>query len=204
MKKVFPIKKRFSLRSAWFFCFAGPNIAAADLITISSDIFYNNTKRLYWYNNPIDFNNLTRDEQLEAISELNVEADGLVFDDWVMAAQVQVNSLFTTYDSDTMVWKDESVFVDEAWVEHILNMSWRLYGRAVSSTGFVGSDVVLEQKYHGTDPSAVYFYDFSPDTSDTIGAWVVSTSPVPEPSTLLLIASGLIGYAGLKRKLSKK
>jgi len=44
--------------------------------------------------------------------------------------------------------------------------------------------------HHGTWPNSNF------------GAWVVAT-PVPEPATMLLLGSGLIGLAGLRRKIRK-
>ena len=38
--------------------------------------------------------------------------------------------------------------------------------------------------------------------SPIIGAWVIAR-PIPEPATMLLLGSGLIGLAGFRRKFRK-
>jgi PEP-CTERM motif len=38
-------------------------------------------------------------------------------------------------------------------------------------------------------------------TADILGASVTVTAPIPEPSTLLLLGSGLLGFTGLRRRI---
>ncbi len=40
------------------------------------------------------------------------------------------------------------------------------------------------------------------DGDTTVGAWAV-TNPIPEPSAIILLAAGLVGLAGIRRKFKK-
>jgi len=54
-----------------------------------------------------------------------------------------------------------------------------------------------------TDPALVEGNDFSPKTDSAVGGDHPLT-PIPEPATMLLLGSGLIGIAGIGRKKLKK
>ena len=51
---------------------------------------------------------------------------------------------------------------------------------------------------------AVNFAGFADGGSDKVTAYPGGTAPVPEPGTFLLLGCGLIGMAGLQRKLKRR
>jgi hypothetical protein len=174
--------------------------AGAALVKISDDIFFDDGSNLYWYDNPGAFNNTSLTTQLDQISSLSLTVGVDLYDGWTMASQHDVNAL-VVFNSVGTNWL--SVF-DGSWELEDLgdNRDWSLYARAQSSPSTNGSDVLLRV----TDFGGNYLLSFN-DFTGCIGAWVVHTGPpsaVPEPASMLLLASGLVGLAGFGRKKFKK
>jgi len=66
----------------------------------------------------------------------------------------------------------------------------------------VYSDTIAESNYFfvATPPALIEGNHFSPKTDSAVGG----NFPIPEPATMLLLGSGLIGMAGIGRKKFKK
>jgi hypothetical protein len=174
--------------------------AGAALVTISDYIFYDDINELYWYDNPGNYRNNSLTGQLQQIANTSLTVGNDVYDDWTMASQSQVSSLVNANSSNVIDWRD--VF-DGTWIWNSDDELYELEGRAQASSGFYGRDAILK-----SDPTKDYWYSVQySDLSGICDAWVVQESPpnpVSEPTTMLLLGSGLVGLAGFGRKKIKK
>ncbi len=69
------------------------------------------------------------------------------------------------------------------------------------SLGSTVLDLQLLEVYHDSPVSISFFADFGPGGSS--GIFNAIGTPIPEPSTLLLLASGLVGMGALTRRRSR-
>jgi hypothetical protein len=186
----------------------GANAALVSMTNASGDmVVWDDTADQYWYGDLSDFTLQTYSSQLTNIDNLNDPSDPYFgFGDWHMASYEEMLDLweYDQYDIyPEFLPSIEYPIEDEAY--------WK--GR-YDSTGPT-PDTHYAAYVFGED-SVWWAYDQSTLTelwpsdslaSSELGAWVTSAGqpvqPVPEPAAILLLSSGLLGLAALRRRFRK-
>lgn len=167
----------------------------AALVTVNSDIVFDDINQRYWISNLPIFSDVTYQEALEQIDQLNQD-NWNDRSDWHLAKRTE------------LLWYNGYTYdqVGGAFIPTMFTIpSWAMWGGWADKTDEI-PNIRARYDIHympGENPEwFVKYWELGPDTSDT-GAWV-TTDVVAIPPAIYLLGSGLVGLVALRRKFQKR
>ncbi len=183
------------------------NVNATLIIQTSGDdtVVFDDVSLLYWYRDLDAFNYMTYASQLSVIENLS-DLSGPYFGQtgWHMATRTEIESLWDYAPAviamnfiPNMTYNSNGY--NEVWSGRYDVVSSGVGGEPAHQVASIGStngeitSSYIEILWGANDSEIMPYFS----------TWVVSASPVPEPTTMLLFGTGLIGLAGIRRKRKK-
>jgi len=189
--------------------------ASATLIEVSNDLIYDDNNSQYWYRNINEFNSLPGGNFVigKALAWASNNYSGLT--DWHLASIAELNNLVSATTAEEFLNRFSPTGTNDASKQHP-DLGSGEFDYYVGGTDIYSTDtfepmilfyVRINQLPEMGDPSLLMDYGLAdgPQWSigREIGGWMTSAgpapSPVPEPGTLMLIASGMICLVILRR-----
>ena len=181
------MKKLFALPAALFACSLIATTATADMLLGDIDTTPATMYSSYWDHFPPE-----NDENPQDLDNNSLAAE----ENWLEAL------LGLEYDDPTINWvatiPDSSYpnGLDSFTIDTAFDWDYAIIKAGTLSWAFADTEIDNQLTWAGGPPASSHISFFT-------GSGSPPNNPVPEPATMLLFGTGLVGLAGLRRKMKK-
>ncbi len=121
------------------------------------------------------------------------DLEGGSYESW--ASAVSADGETVVGFSESSIGREAFIWDDSAGIQNLKDVLETDYGLDLSGWMLTSANGISD------DGSTIVGYGINPYGNTE--AWIATTEPVPEPTTIFLLGSGLVGFAGLRRKSKK-
>jgi hypothetical protein len=196
------VTKRIALHfGVLFLLTVSSGMAHATLLDIntpeSGHVIYDDVAGRYWMWDLNAFTNKTYTEQVAMVSDDYAAINYFGINNWHVAKLDEMQTLFNGGRTwDELMLFGPSYIIDN---DEVTQIHWAGRYDSLDTNTFNHSVAGFYADYNTTSIGYGYYPAIDATQYSNVGAWVTA-SPVPEPSTILLLSAGLAGVAIAARR----
>ena len=179
--------------------------ATSTALTIDGATVYDENTGWYWARDLSAFTTMTYSEKISAINEtILLNANNITYDHFHMATHQEMVALWANSTTDIISTFMPSYEGSDSTYDYSIYY-YGVYDQIAGLSSHEGAGI-YETPSQTYNPGLDYhsFPDYITPSAFLIGAWAVTNSnappaPVPEPATIFLIGTGIVGLLGAKK-----